>query len=42
MTFVADESVHGTIIDRLRADGWSVLAIRSGRLANQRANAWEV
>jgi len=24
MTFVADESVHGAIIDRLRADGWSV------------------
>jgi predicted nuclease of predicted toxin-antitoxin system len=28
MTFVADESVHGAIIDRLRADGWPVLAIR--------------
>jgi predicted nuclease of predicted toxin-antitoxin system len=28
MTFVADQCVAGPIIDRLRADGWSVVAIR--------------
>jgi predicted nuclease of predicted toxin-antitoxin system len=28
MTFVADEDVHRAIIDRLRADGWTVASIR--------------
>ncbi len=28
MTFVADEDVHRAIIDRLRADGWTVVSIR--------------
>jgi predicted nuclease of predicted toxin-antitoxin system len=32
LKFVADESLAGPIVDRLRGDGWSVLSVRDGHL----------